>query len=131
MSDTTKVFDELDVTLGAAPDRNLNDEFVNLALNLARIRREQQLSQSELAKLVGSSQPRIAELEGGQANPTLRTLAKLAVSLGMSVSALMSPPATERYVVTYDASFGELGDWSGEGWAVAVCEPRPDMALVA
>lgn len=47
------------------------------AKRLREARREAGLSQSELARLAGTSQPAIARYELGRASPTTRTLAKL------------------------------------------------------
>jgi transcriptional regulator with XRE-family HTH domain len=47
-------------------------------------------SQEELARASGLTQPQIATLEAGQANPTLRTLAKLATALSCTVRELFT-----------------------------------------
>jgi len=45
--------------------------------------------QDELAKASGLTQAQVAMLEAGQANPTLRTLAKFATALSCTVSDLL------------------------------------------
>jgi transcriptional regulator with XRE-family HTH domain len=92
MSDVRKFFDGLEREARTFPERELNEDFVNLAVNLARIRREQDLTQAELASLVGTSQPRVAEIERAQGNPTLRTLANLAHALGVTIAKLVAEP---------------------------------------
>ena len=89
-SSTKKLFDALERERGPLPDRELDTDFVNVAVNLGRIRRRTGWTQTELAKRVGTSQPRIAEIEGAQSNPTLRTLARIAHALGVTISALVA-----------------------------------------
>ena len=95
-SSTRKLFDALEPELGPLPDRELDREFVNVAVNLDRIRRRANWTQTELAERVGSSQPRIAEIEGAQSNPTLRTLARIAHALGVTLSALVADSTREE-----------------------------------
>lgn len=59
--------------------------------NLRRRRRELELTQSDLAKLIGAQQPYVADLENGMRHPTLETLAKLSEALKISPSFLLSP----------------------------------------
>jgi transcriptional regulator with XRE-family HTH domain len=49
-----------------------------------------QWSQEELARASGLTQSQVATLEAGQANPTLRTLAKLATALSCTVGELFA-----------------------------------------
>jgi transcriptional regulator with XRE-family HTH domain len=49
------------------------------------LRREQHLTQAQLAARVGTRQPIIARLEAGQHVPTWRTLERVAKALGASV----------------------------------------------
>ena len=60
-----------------------------LAINVARLRAARGLTQAQLAEAAGVAQPRIAEVERGDANPRLRTLARLAHVLGVSVAELV------------------------------------------
>ena len=89
MSNVKKFFEDLEREIGASPDSDIDEAFVSLALNLAQVRRDRGLTQEDLAQLIGTSQPRIAEIEGAQANPTLRTLAKIANALDVTVDALV------------------------------------------
>lgn len=57
-------------------------------------REERGLSQAELAREVGTSQPAIARLEAGGTEPTLRTIARLARALG-TVWAISSTGVTQ------------------------------------
>jgi transcriptional regulator with XRE-family HTH domain len=67
-----------------------------LARNVYRLRKERGLTQEQLAEAVGVRQPRIAEVERGDANPRLATLAKLAHALGVPVWALLDPDYVDR-----------------------------------
>lgn len=63
-----------------------------LEQKLAQLRRKRGISQSELAKLVGVSQPVIARIEsGGVRNLTVGTIARTAAALGGRVEILITP----------------------------------------
>lgn len=53
------------------------------AVTLARVRRGSEITQKELADRLGLSQPYIAKLEGGDANPTLGTVGSLLAVLDL------------------------------------------------
>ncbi len=53
---------------------------------IIRARKEQNLTQSELAKRVGTQKSNISRLESGNYNPSLDFLIKVAESLGKSLS---------------------------------------------
>lgn len=67
-----------------------------LASNVYRLRKERGLTQEQLAEAVGVRQPRIAEVERGDANPRLDTLCRLAHALGVPVFALLDPDYPDR-----------------------------------
>jgi transcriptional regulator with XRE-family HTH domain len=54
-------------------------------------REERGWSQDQLATEAGMTQAQVALIEAGQANPTLRSLVKLAHAFGCSVSDLAAP----------------------------------------
>lgn len=54
-------------------------------------REEKGWSQEQLANVSGMTQAQIANIEAGQANPTLRTLVKIAHAFGCTVSELLVP----------------------------------------
>lgn len=56
-----------------------------VARELARLRRKQGLSQSEVARRAGLKQPAIARLESGAVKPTLDTIQRVAHALGREV----------------------------------------------
>lgn len=68
----------------------LVDPPIDLGGNVRDYRGQRGLSQAQLAKAIGVSQPRIAEIERGEANPRLSTIAKLAKALDVPVSELLA-----------------------------------------
>jgi DNA-binding XRE family transcriptional regulator len=54
-----------------------------VAARLIAYRSENGLSQRELAKRLGVSQPRVVELESGEKNPQIETLVKIAATTGI------------------------------------------------
>lgn len=75
-----------------------------------RHRLELNMSQADLARLIGSKQPRVARIESGE-NISLRALAKLALALGCEPRDLISewgaeiearvPPPESGWTVTF------------------------------
>ena len=53
---------------------------------LRSLRQQAGLSQAELARRSGTSQPAVARLESGEASPSLATLTRLAAAAGFAVS---------------------------------------------
>jgi transcriptional regulator with XRE-family HTH domain len=66
-------------------------------MNWARtLRRRAGLTQAELGRAAGSSQPAIAAYEAGRKSPTLGTLERLARSAGLIVEVRYHPPLTRE-----------------------------------
>ncbi len=63
----------------AYEDERRISEFRDLVF---RLRSEAELTQAELARLMGTTQSSIARMEGGGTRPTLETLEKLAKAVG-------------------------------------------------
>lgn len=63
--------------------------FGDLAINVWRVREERGWTQQQLAQRAGVKQPRIAEIERGNANPTLLTMSRIAQALGVTVDRLL------------------------------------------
>lgn len=61
--------------------------------NIARIRREKNLTQEQLEELSGFSQQYLSGLERGKRNPTVVTLYELALALGVSHTELLAAPS--------------------------------------
>jgi transcriptional regulator with XRE-family HTH domain len=68
-----------------------SDAKAEVAIALSNARREAGKTQKELADLMGLSQPYIARLEGGDANPTLGTIGSLLASLGYRLIVNIEP----------------------------------------
>lgn len=63
---------------------------------LKRIRKASGLTQMRLAEKSGVAQSFISDVEAGRAEPTLRTLRRLAAALGMPVSELLEGGSGEQ-----------------------------------
>lgn len=59
-------------------------------------REERALTQKQLAEVTGIAQADISRLENGTANPSLRTLKRLADGLGMTLKVEFVPKLAER-----------------------------------
>lgn len=59
--------------------------------NVARIRRERQMTQEQLSERSGLSQQYLSTLERGSRNPTVTTLDEVAKALSVKVIDLLSP----------------------------------------
>ena len=57
-----------------------------LAQQVRKLREAQGLSQAELARRIGSTQPAVARLEAGGVAPTIETLGRIAAALGVELS---------------------------------------------
>ena len=60
----------------------INMDQVKIGKFIAQMRKEQNLTQRELAERCGMRQSAFARLESGNANPTLKTLQQVAKGLG-------------------------------------------------
>lgn len=67
-----------------------NDALFQVAENLIYLRKHRKLTQQTLARKMGTSQAKVARIEGGRENITLRTLEKAVVALegrlGLSIA---------------------------------------------
>jgi DNA-binding XRE family transcriptional regulator len=96
-----------DEVLAAAleADPELAAEWERLALarmvaaRLIAYRSENGLSQRELAKSLGVSQPRVVELESGEKNPQIETLVKIAATTGIEFAFDVVPVGQEPTLV--------------------------------
>jgi DNA-binding XRE family transcriptional regulator len=84
-----------DERMGRA-EREMGSRLV-LARNVLRLRVGAGLTQADVAKRAGMSQPRIAELEAGRQNPTLDVLDRIAAAFSVTTAALLElrAPAAE------------------------------------
>lgn len=70
---------------------------LNLAFQLKKIRQQRHLSLDDVAKATGVSKAQLAQIEKGEANPTVSTIWKIAAGMRMSFSSLLQPP-TAHYM---------------------------------
>lgn len=73
---------------------------VDLAVNVHRLRTTAGLTELQLAEAAKLREPRIVEIERGDGNPSLLTLTRIAIALGVPV---------DRLVVPYDRMKGIPG----------------------
>ena len=66
--------------------------FSNLALNVWSLREAKGMTQQQLAETAKMKQPRIADIERDEANPTLLTISRVAVALGVTAARLLAEP---------------------------------------
>src|SRR3954470_2036961 len=82
--------------------------------NLRRLRAEQSLSLSDLARSSGVAKATLSALEGGRGNPTLETLSALAAALQIPMGDLITPgdPAPVTVVRSDEGTVGAGGSGS-------------------
>lgn len=67
----------------------------HLGSNVRKLREARGLTQERMAKLAGVPRPTWANLESGQANPTLAVLARVADALQVRLEELIEPPKAQ------------------------------------
>ncbi len=106
------------------------EEFINewannvpfhVASNVLHLRRYRRLSQSKLAKEMGTSQSAIARIESGQENITLGTLQRLITSLKGRFHISISP---SEYRVSQQRPWWELQLHTETPWTLVDCVSR-------
>lgn len=61
------------------------DQWLDIAIKIAKAREEKNISQKKLAKLIGTNQSVISRIETGQENFSMKKLFKIATALGKKV----------------------------------------------
>jgi DNA-binding XRE family transcriptional regulator len=67
-----------------------------VARNVLELRVRSGITQTELARRVGTSQPRIAQIEAAEANVTVDTLDRIAAAFGVQTATLFKGPSRLR-----------------------------------
>lgn len=67
-----------------------------IARNVFRLRVRAGITQTELARRVGTSQPRIAQIESAQANVTIDTLDRIAAAFAVQTATLFKRRSRSR-----------------------------------
>lgn len=70
-----------------------------IAANIRRFRESRGWTQTRLAEVCGMKSPQISDIESGRANPTVKTLSKIATALDVETASLLIP-ATSEIAVT-------------------------------
>lgn len=81
---------------GYARIHAIGHPFLNLALNVWAYRVNAGMTQEQLAQAAEMSQPRIANIEQDASNPTLMTISRIAVALGVTADRLLAEPEEWR-----------------------------------
>lgn len=67
----------------------MKDDAKKLGENLKKIRSKKNITQTELAKILGVDKSFVSNIENGKTNPTLSTITNLAQTLGVSTNELL------------------------------------------
>jgi transcriptional regulator with XRE-family HTH domain len=67
----------------------MKDDAKKLGENLKRLRIKKDISQIELARILGVDRSFVSNIENGKNNPTLSTITSLAKALGVSTNELL------------------------------------------
>lgn len=83
-----------------------------VAVAVIRCRADRDLSQRDLAGILGMEQPQVARLERGDVNPSMETLMRVASGLGIEFTIDVRPARSKARLVTRkaltDSIVGEL-----------------------
>ena len=92
-----------------------------IAAHIVRYRGEQGLTQKELAKRLGMKQPQVARLEGGEYNPTIETLARIAAVTGVEINIDIRPRGRRPKLATKRAQTdAAVADFESQDAAVSL-----------
>ena len=67
----------------------MKDDAKKLGENLKKIRSKKDISQIELARILGVDRSFVSNIENGKNNPTLSTITSIAKALGVSTKELL------------------------------------------
>jgi transcriptional regulator with XRE-family HTH domain len=89
----------------------------HVAVSVVHLRRYRGYSQAKVAKAMGTSQPKIARIEGGDENVTLATLKRLAMALRGRVALVIEPaesllPKLPPWWEMQDCGLEAAGNWT-------------------
>ena len=74
----------------------------NISINLKKIRMAKKMSLDDMAEQTGVSKSMLGQIERGESNPTVDTLAKIGSGLWISFDDLLDEPHEPVYQVGYD-----------------------------
>lgn len=91
-----------------------------LSTHVIRYRAENDLTQTELAAMVGMKQPQVARIEIGETMPSISTLTKFAPVLGIEFTITVKPADAESKNVKKSARKSAVADYTESGAEVVV-----------
>jgi ribosome-binding protein aMBF1 (putative translation factor) len=87
-----------------------------VAVAVVRHRAERELSQRDVANLLGMEQPQVARLERGDVNPSMDTLMRVSRGLGIELNINVRPASAKACLVTKKALTDKaVGTLSADG----------------
>ena len=98
-------------------------EHYRLALQVIRLRKEQNWTQQQLAKVSGVQQSEISRIERGQANPTFRTLQQIAQAVKKTISFVDVTPPRRRGAHRAAVPDSSRGSPAWSGWTARDSNP--------
>lgn len=101
--------------------------FSNLALNVWSLRETNGLTQQQLAEAAKMKQPRIADIERDEANPTLLTISRVAFALGVTASQLLAEPDDALLAKARGLVEARVAAWSPRRRRAAGFVDEPDQ----
>jgi transcriptional regulator with XRE-family HTH domain len=99
----------------------------NFGLNVWSLRETSRMTQQQLADAAKMKQPRIAEIERGDGNPTLLTISRIAFALGVPADRLLAEP-DEALVAKARAASEATATRIPRGRRTAKARAEPDPA---
>ena len=92
----------------SAPAMSAEFLLATVGARVREARKRANLSQTDLAKLIGTGQSYVFQIEAGEANVTLKTLARVAAAVGLSPSALLPGEDLKQLSAMLHAAIREL-----------------------
>jgi transcriptional regulator with XRE-family HTH domain len=83
----------------------------NFSLNVWAVRETKGFTQKQLAHSAKMKQPRIAEIERGDGNPTLLTISRIAAALGVPADRLLAEPDEAVLAEARSAVAARVATW--------------------
>jgi transcriptional regulator with XRE-family HTH domain len=105
----------------------MSDTSKNLGLSLEYLRKARGYTQDQLSKISGIPRATLSHIESGHGNPSLKTLSKLALALGVPFEELIIAPKA-ACVLTRSNELKKVRRAQGQG-IVAELLPRPIPGL--
>lgn len=102
--------------------------FSNLALNVWSLRETKGLTQKQLAEAAQMKQPRVADIERDESNPTLLTISRIAFALGVTADRLLAEPDESVMAAARAISEARVAKWSPQrrrAYGLDVDQPEP------